>query len=176
MQMKTHIHTFITILFLGIFLPACQKEKTADPEICGQLVHHTNCKNFFKNADAIQAADSISCVEYSYEASGKQLVLKHINAGFNCCPDYLYCTVHLKNDTIIIREHEASSLCDCSCLYDLDMEISGVQARKYQVRFIEPYAGNQEELVFEMDLSEGSSGSFCVTRKLYPWGVSSMAD
>lgn len=174
--MKTKAFFFLWLLIPGIFLTGCQKDKTTNPVISGQIVNSTTCKYFLKNAEIIQVADSVSCVEYSFDVTRNSLALKHINAAFNCCPDYLYCTIQLHNDTILVREYEAAALCLCNCLYDLDIEITGVQPRKYQVRFAEPYAGEQEKLLFAIDLSEQTSGSFCVTRKQYPWGVTSITE
>jgi hypothetical protein len=54
------------------------------------------------------------------------LTLKHVDAGFSCCPDSLYCNIGLKGDTILIQEFEKTAVCKCNCLYDLDIEINGV--------------------------------------------------
>jgi hypothetical protein len=99
------------------------------------------------------------------------LTVKHINAGFNCCPDSLYCKVDLEGDTILIQELENSTLCHCNCLYDLVIEIKGIDLKKYHVKFIEPYVADQNKLLFEIDLTEDSTGSYCVTRQQYPWGI-----
>jgi len=55
-------------------------------------------------------------------------------------------------------------------LFDLDIELKGIDQNKYQVRFVEPYAEGQEQLIFEMDLTSGNEGEYCVVRKGYPWG------
>ena len=174
--MKTHIHPILGILIALIFLTNCEKEKTTGPDFSGRLVYNSTCNNFLKNSEFSGTADSLSCIEYVYDASDQQLTLKHINAGFNCCPDYLYCIIQLQDDTILVREYEAAALCLCNCLYDLDMEISGVQPGKYQVRIMEPYIGDQEEILFGIDLHDHSRGTFCVTRKQYPWGMTSITD
>ncbi|MFA5420089.1 MAG: hypothetical protein WC341_16675, partial [Bacteroidales bacterium] len=62
-----------------------------------------------------------------------------------------------------------STLCKCNCLYDLDIEINGIDAKIYQVEFIEPYSDEQEKIIFELDLTMEKEGSYCVTRKQYPW-------
>ena len=171
--MKTRIHPIPGMLILVILFIGCQKETRTDPDITGRLVHYTSCKYFLKSAETIQVADSLSCIEYAFDPSRNVLAIRHINAGFNCCPGYLYCTIQLQDDTILVREHEAAALCRCNCLYDLDMEISGLEPGTYQVKFVEPYLGDQEPLIFGIDLQEHVNGSFCVTRKHYPWGVTS---
>jgi hypothetical protein len=110
-------------------------------------------------------------VEYNYNETSNKLIFNHINAGFNCCPQGFYCNVSLKNDTIIVEEFENSSLCDCNCLYDLEIELKGVEAKKYQIKFIEPYCGNQAKLEFPVDLASLEQGSYCATRTNYPWGI-----
>jgi hypothetical protein len=87
----------------------------------------------------------------------------------------LYCKIELIGDTIQIQEYETASACRCNCLYDLDIEIEGVDLSKYQIKFVEPYAGDQAELIFWIDLTDEISGSYSVTRKNYPWGVYSMS-
>jgi hypothetical protein len=116
--------------------------------------------------------DSISVVEYTFNPVRNLLTLKHINAGFNCCPDSIYCTITVRGNTILIEEFEKAALCHCNCLYDLEIEINGVEAKKYDLKFIEPYIGDQEEIVFEIDLGKAMNGSYEVNRKQYPWGMS----
>jgi hypothetical protein len=45
-----------------------------------------------------------------------------------------------------------------------------VGSGKYVIRMIEPYSKNQAKIIFSIDLSKNKTGSFCVTRKNYPWG------
>jgi hypothetical protein len=102
-----------------------------------------------------------------------KLSLKHINAGFNCCPGKLTCKVTQSGDSLVIEEFESQAGCNCNCLYDLDIEIKNVTTGKYHIRFIEPYGGEQEKILLDMNLEEHPAGTFCVTRKNYPWGMGS---
>ena len=97
--------------------------------------------------------------------------MKHINAAFNCCPGKIECKISLKGDTIVIEESETSSACDCNCLYDIGFEIKNVEKNTYQVKVIEPYAGNEDRIFFKIILSQNNSGNWCITRKGYPWGL-----
>jgi hypothetical protein len=166
--MKTTLSYLVMALMAGMLVYQCENEKQAESAISGVLVKHSACKSSLKTAEII--ADTLSCLQYQYDAENRKLTVKHVNAGFNCCPDELYCAFSLISDTIVINESEKSALCNCNCLFDLDMEITGVDARKYQVKVIEPYAADIEKLLFEIDLDEEPEGSFCVTRKDYPWG------
>ena len=131
-------------------------------------------KNNLKFSSEIPGAtpDTLSYVEYLYNRDKRKLTLKHINAGFNCCPDSLFCKIELRGDTIVIQEFEKIAGCNCNCLYDMYIELEGIEMREYQIRFIEPYALEQNQLVFSLDLMGCSIGEYSVTRKQYPWGMS----
>ena len=167
--MKTNkiTSTVFIILSLLLFYHCAEKEKTNPGPVTGSLIGNSNCKSDLK-ADT---TTNFSCVEYSYNITSKILIFKHINAGFNCCPEGFYCNVSLKNDTIVIEEFENSSLCDCNCLYDLDIEVKGIESKTYQIKFIEPYCGNQAKIEFGVDLAVLQQDSYCVTRTNYPWGI-----
>jgi len=126
--------------------------------------------NHLKLANAIaETHNSQSCVEFVFDQESKKLSLKHLNAGFNCCPESLWCTVVYRNDTIIVQEYEKSLGCKCNCLYDLNLELEDIEPGKYQLRMIEPYIGTQQSLVCLLDLQTKKQGSFCVSRTNYPW-------
>jgi hypothetical protein len=138
----------------------------------GKLISHSPCKNE-KLADiATDIPDTQSCINYSFDVTAGKLYIAHINAGFNCCPESLYCTISIENDTLIIEEHEEMGLCNCDCLFDLEIEINEIGAGKYPVKIIEPYSYDQEKLDFTIDLAVDPAGSYCVTRNQYPWGQS----
>lgn len=151
-------------------LSSCE-DKKSQVTLNGGLVNHSECKSSKSAMVLSDVPDSVSCVNFIYDEDGKTLFLSHLNAGFNCCPESLYCRIEQKNDTIIIEEFEKSSLCSCNCLFDLDYELTGVEKQIYVIQMIEPYANNQNHLMFEIDLSHVNDGSFCVTRKQYPWGI-----
>lgn len=174
--MKPLIGTCIGVFLIILFVLCCEKEKKDDQHmISGQLTSHSDCKNFLKSgSEMFNTADSFSCIHYTYNPSTNELILQHINAGFNCCPEKLYAQFFMIGNTIVIEEFEAAALCNCNCLFDLNMELKGIAPRKYQVKFVEPYCGNQERLTFIIDLAKDTYGSYCVTRKQYPWGIYSM--
>jgi hypothetical protein len=168
--MKQTIYSVLAGLILMVFVTGC--ETTKELVLSGSLVLHSECKSGARAANQIaDKPDSLSCIEYYFDASSNKLNLNHINAGFNCCPDSLYCNITSSKDTIIIQEFEESFLCNCNCLYDLQIEVNGVKEGKYQIKFIEPYAGGMEPIVFEIDLKKETEGGFCIVRKSYPWGM-----
>ncbi|HEY9122793.1 MAG TPA: hypothetical protein PK252_02335 [Bacteroidales bacterium] len=178
--MKTLITLFITASLIGFAIYSCEKDKANTPQSTfkGQLISKSACKSFLKSTrvitDITNTPDSLVCIGYSFDNSTNKLSIKHINAGFNCCQDTVYCNVSLSVDTILIQEIEQNPKCDCDCLYDLNIEIQGVDAKKYQIKVIEPYVGDQKKILFEIDLTKDKVGSFCVTRKQYPWGMKSL--
>ena len=157
----------IKVLFVILVFVFFSCEKLGIGKSHGKLISHSSCKN----ETAKDESTSESCAEYSYDSGSKILTIAHINTSFNCCPDKLYSDIKVENDTIFIEESEKESGCSCMCLFDINVEIYDIEAKSYFIKFIEPYAGNQEKLIFEIDLSVVTSGSYCVERENYPWRV-----
>jgi hypothetical protein len=155
----------ISYLFKGGPEPDC-------PPTC-ILTNYTGCKGIPK----VNATDSISsdqdCIEYYYDGEGV-LELKHINAGFNCCPDELLADISVEGNIINIEERESlSNPCHCLCLFDLELKIINLEPGEYVISVIEPYVFMEEgKIDFTINLSPSpSSGIYCVKRSIYPWGI-----
>jgi len=167
-----HRHKYLAaILIIAILVFCCENEENRQSDLSGMLVNHTGCKNKKSAGMTTGTPDTLSCIEYSYISSDSTLFIKHINAGFNCCPEKLYCNISLAHDTILVREFEKSALCDCDCLYDLEIEIYGAEVRNYVIIVIEPYCRDHAQLIFSIDLKQETEGTFCVSRTKYPWDV-----
>ena len=169
--MKTARYFILPCLALLLFINACETEKSSVDLQSGKLSKISGCGKLKSSLIEEDTADSLSCIEYSYDAENKKLLLKHINAGFNCCPEKIYGDVGFVDDSVIIQESEKDGLCDCNCLYNLEFELTGISKKAYVVCLIEPYAGDQEEIAIRIDLTENTQGSYCVVRKGYPWGL-----
>lgn len=134
-------------------------------------VNFDTCKTFQKGDATDSTPPNQDCIEYQYDGENV-LSIKHINAGFNCCPDEIKAIVNIEDNIITIKEKEYlySGGCYCLCLFDLDYDISGVSPEVYTIKVIEPYLpeGN-EPLEFTVDLSSSTSGRYCVDRSGYPW-------
>ncbi|MEI6090788.1 MAG: hypothetical protein WCR42_10080 [bacterium] len=169
--MKTFVKIFAIAVTFVALITSCE---TVNPQtgISGKLISNSNCKSNELSVIDSETSDTLSCIEYEYELSEKTLHLKHINAGFNCCPGEITCSAKLNNDTIVVQEFEKSPLCNCDCLFDLDIEISGVEEGKYFIQIKEPYCGEQNKLHLLLDFTMDKEGTVCVTRKQYPWGMS----
>ncbi len=169
--MKKVIYLLLTASFIGAILFSCENDRRI---LVGSITSHSECKSSKAAMTADVTSDTLSCISYLYDASAKKLSITHINAGFNCCPGRLWIESSIESNTVIISEFERAAQCDCNCLFDLNIEIYGLESKTYQVKFKEPYSGDEPHLIFEMDLLNNPEGSFCVTRKHYPWGMSQL--
>jgi len=142
------------------------------PEPVGRLVARTDCKGSGGANTGAPAGPTSSqeCIEFDYDGLSI-LRLKHVNAGFNCCPGTVSADIEISGGTIRITESESSSLCDCSCLYDLSYEIAALAPGVHRISVVGPYQPEEgPPLEFLIDLGHASSGSLCVQRTSYPWG------
>ncbi len=142
-------------------------------EAFGTLINSTGCKHSYSTAlndNKILYRSNEDCIEYEYDGEN-QLILKHINAGFNCCST-ITADIEVREDTIIIRERESGEMCHCLCLYDVDYLIVNIKRRKYKIKVFELCVNeNDEKLEFYIDLSSSFSGKYCVKRDYYPWSI-----
>jgi hypothetical protein len=169
-MMKTN-NVWLIFASVMIFILSCENQQEVNnPGITGKVTNSSECKNFQSEGNKFAEADTFSCVHYLYDPATHNISMNHINSGFNCCPLKIYCEISTSGDTIIIREFEKEQACNCLCLFDLNIELQGINQQNYQLRFIEPYAEGKEPLIFEMDLTSGNEGEYCVVRKGYPWG------
>lgn len=171
--MKNIFLSVISIMIASLLLISCEEStvNSVSGPIEGEVISYTDCKEFKSTFQPEDYNSSISCVTYTYDSGNKKLSLKHINAGFNCCPGVLYCNIQVSGDSIVITEFEEAAQCNCNCLFDLNIEVRGMKMKDYIIRFNEPYCGDQQKLIFDIDLSRVSSGEYCVNRDTYPWGL-----
>lgn len=164
--------TILSILFLLSLLFSCtpEPENPTEMDLTIRLLGNPQCNGVKSDGRIVRTPNSQSCVEYAFDQDNRKLMLKHLNAGFNCCPESLWFVVTYRNDSIVIQEFEKNTGCKCNCLYDLDIEVEGLEPGKYQLCLIEPYLGTQQPLTIELDLLAQKQGSFCVSRNIYPWG------
>jgi hypothetical protein len=170
MKASIYVVLFLGILSFTVFTCGDTNENEST-SLKGEIIDHSDCKTFKSAFDGSETPDSLTCVKYNYDPANSTLSLQHINAGFNCCPESLYCSVELVDDTIIIQEFEKSAMCNCCCLFDLNIELEGVDLKMYTIKFIEPYNNDEDELIFLVNFQYQTSGSFCLVRKTYPWNV-----
>lgn len=159
---------FCLLLFL---LPVigCDREGSLNPAI--NLVSSSVCKEHgLKTIDGNSSGQD--CIQYAW-VTGDTLKIKHINAGFNCCPQGFQVKLKMVVDTLVITESENSNLCDCNCLFDLSYTVTGISKDNWCIRVEEPYIQQpeQKKILFRADLDKTPEGSFCIARTGYPWGT-----
>lgn len=168
--MKRILYLLPASLIIAVLIFSCDKLKIGDQEITSTIRNQPHCKNHVSTkAFDGKINNSMSAIEYSYNAKKMVLSIKHINAGFNCCPGVLSCPVTVGKNSIQITETESEQGCKCLCLYDLIYEITGVPEGKYQIEIKEPYLDDQEAHVFDVNLAESPTGQHIVNRTKYPW-------
>ena len=172
-KISTRGKVAIAVYLTAGLLVAMNCTKHNDPIISEPaitLVEMSDCNFYSVAKPIIDTTFDFDCIEYSYQPAGV-LTLRHINAGFNCCPE-IDIDIEIEGDTIIIRENELLAGCACDCLYNLDLEARGLPPGEYWIRVIEPYVWpDDEQLAFTVNLASEPSGTFCVPRDRYPWGT-----
>lgn len=157
----------VFFLVLAVAFTGCKKE-ALNPGI--RLDKSSECKDFNLKTDPEVGQDK-DCIFYSYQDN--ILTIRHVNAGYNCCPEGFIIHLEVKGDTLLITEKEKSSLCDCNCLFDLDYTLSDIRKGTWWIRVDEQYiqTPEQEKILFEVDLKNEPEGQFCVQRDIYPWRI-----
>ncbi|HEX9916613.1 MAG TPA: hypothetical protein VGB16_02650, partial [candidate division Zixibacteria bacterium] len=139
----------------------------------GNLVGYSDCKTSRIETTTDSTPPNQECIEYQYDGDSL-LLLKHINTGFNCCPDTIIAGINIKDSLITIQESQSleNGGCKCLCLFDLNFEIRNLEPGEYTIKVISPYIHpDEEQLEFSTTLSSSpSSGRYCVERNHYPWG------
>jgi parallel beta-helix repeat protein len=148
----------IAYIFSGGSAPCADCPGTPTGTFLGMGV----CKGSPAALDASGIDELKRCVQWQYNGSGT-LLLKHVNATFNCCPE-IETQVTITENTITIQEIEIEGLCDCNCTYDLDFQISSLPAGEYTINVIEPYV-TSPPLLFTVNLVTTPTGEYCVTSK-----------
>jgi len=140
----------------------------------GILLGYYGCKEFQKWSPTNDTPPDQDCIEYQYDGTSV-LLLKHVNAGFNCCPDEILADITIEDNTVTIEEDESLEItggCFCLCLFDVDYGISNLPSGEYTIRINGLYLEEGDEILeFTVDLASSPSGSFCVYRDHYPWGI-----
>lgn len=155
---------------LALASAGCNLSPAGDP--IGRLTARTGCKSVSpqgaQSAEPFQI-ENRECVEYDYDGKSV-LLLRHVNAGFNCCPGEISASFLISGGEIRIKEKESSSLCDCLCLFDIAYEFVNLRPGLYRITVVGPYQPEGDPpLEFLADLGGPTSGAFCVDRTRYPW-------
>ena len=141
------------------------------PCLAGKVLAKTGCKTFPQEDEV---PPNLDCIQYEYDG---QLVLKikHLNAGFNCCPDTITADIEVEGNVITVSERESTEVhggCDCLCLFNVEYQVNHVLPGVYTIKFVEPYLPEGDDtLEVTVELTSEVFGEFCVSRTDYPWGT-----
>jgi hypothetical protein len=142
--------------------------------VVGVMLGYFGCKQPAKVSLPDSTPPNQDCIQYQYDGAGI-LLLKHVNAGFNCCPDEILGDVTITGNHITLTETESlepSGGCFCLCLFDVDYQISDLPPGEYTITVNQLYLQpGTQTLEFTVDLVSSPSGSYCVQRDDYPWGI-----
>ena len=89
-------------------------------------------------------------------------------------PDEILADIGIQGNVITIQEDESlepGGGCDCLCLFDMDYRIDNLPPGEYVIRVYGMYLLGAEILEFTVDLASSPSGTHCVYRDHYPWGI-----
>ncbi len=154
----------LTILSLAIY--SCNP--TDEPDVIPVIEIKAEFGDCLENNIKVVDDTLETIIEYTYQDN--VLNIKHLQAGFNCCFDYILVRIEVKDNVIYIKERDINPNCHCLCLRDIYYEIEDIAPGQYQVRVSEPYLPeNDAEIIFNVDLKEFTSGSEGFVRTMYPW-------
>jgi len=138
------------------------------PPPSGTMEPLTGCKTE-GTAAASESADQ-SCIAWEYDGES-QLVIRHINAGLNCCPEG-QAEVTVSEGVITVDETTIDGLCDCLCLFDVSFLVVSLPPGEYTIVVDEPLWSEPGEMFeFTVDLNASPTGMVCTDRNRYPWGT-----
>jgi hypothetical protein len=169
---KLSISGVMICLGLMVNTVGCKKSSEVTPS--STLLQSNGCKQFLANTsgelDEFAPGQHEDCLEYQYNGTDT-LVVRHINAGFNCEPGEITADIEFNGNVITITERESQQAADCLCLFDLDYEIINLAPGEYTLRVIGLYV-HADDLVLEftLQLLSETSGNYCLQRNYYPWG------
>jgi hypothetical protein len=133
--------SFLSIILVMVFMFTSCKESSIASEIVasGIIVNFEGCKEFNTSPGvlAYQIEKNKECIEYEYN-SRNTLYIKHINAGFNCCPGEIVADIDIENNEIIIIEKETNPSCYCQCLFDVNYKFIYIAPDVYTIKIIGP--------------------------------------
>jgi hypothetical protein len=172
--MINHKKAFVLLFgILCLFFTGCEKSVMAPESPSeGILIGYEGCKTHSQSSGSKTGLipSSKECLEYEYDQNFI-LHLKHINAGFNCCPKKIYADITISGNTITIEEKEQEEGCFCLCLFDVKYQILNLNPGEYTIKITGPCLEEQDPAAeFNLKLHSPCSGVYCIDRTHYPWG------
>ncbi len=161
---------YLIFAALTLMTVACNNTDPNPGDPIGEYKNRSDCKYNDIKLMAEGFDSTRECIQYKYVDN--TLMITHVNAGLNCCPEPMNATVTVKDGVITIDETRAANNCKCLCLYDVNYTVNELPAGTYiiEAKSMTDLAGD-DELKGTVDLVKNPEGSFCVARTHYPWGL-----
>jgi hypothetical protein len=101
---------FVSAVLMLFLFAGCQKKSTeSGTKPAGKLMNMSGCNTFDEGNTATDVPSNQDCIEYVLDEDNV-LLIKHINAGFNCCPE-IKTEIEVRDNVITIKEIETSGNC-----------------------------------------------------------------
>lgn len=156
------ILSLVISLVVGLlfFNAGCKKSESSAPDPVGAFGGYTGCiqGDSSQRAGVLTDTPVQECVVLHYDGNGN-LDIDHMNALFNCCPGEIHGEVQINGHTIVIREDETQAGCHCNCHYNLEFQVTNLQAGNYTIQ-VACFDGRVLEFSFILS-SDTSSTSHC---------------
>ena len=172
------ILSIVSMSTLVFMFTSCNEIEQGEPtcefpflnEKAGRIINHTECKNTVGEIQELISASN-ECVTYNYSMNYQVVLLTHINAGFNCCPEKISASYYFPGDTIKIMEKQAKAGCRCNCLYDINYEIRNIKPGIYHLEIYGPITDgiNKPQFSCVLNIPNDIDSTFCNFRGFYPW-------
>lgn len=157
----------MTLVFSAV-LWSCDKPGTDWPQPVVVVMPNDGCNSIGEKSDHLPSDQSCLYVNYLNDSI---LEIRHMNAGFNCCPEAIVVDCELRGDTLFIFESETGGVCDCNCLYDVDYYIMNIPPGDYIISVDEHLVREDDSKIeFQISLPNFNQLDNCVQRRYYPWG------
>lgn len=170
-KMKNNYLIILLIIHLVFTISCNNNSNNNSNSIESKIIAHTECKNSNKSRIETSNNDTITSIEYNYNQTNNELILKHTNTAFNCCVTELYSNTTTEGNLIVIKELEKSENCKCLCLYDINIKLTNIKKDKHIIQIDELYDDKTDIIKFEIDLNKSIAGRIDYIRKYYPWGI-----
>ena len=125
---------FIACAFALVIIGCTGEKQVADGAIKLDNFTHSSCKKLTGTVPMDNVGKPIPTdgeyIEYEADNDGN-LIIKHVNAVFNCRPESLRASLTEADGEITLNETEVDGQADCFCPYDLNFKIGKLTNRKY---------------------------------------------
>lgn len=131
---------FIACAFALVIIGCTGEKQVADGAIKLDNFTHSSCKDRVATVPMDYVGKPIPTdgeyIKYEADNDGN-LIIKHVNAVFNCRSESLRASLTEADGEITLNETEVDGQADCFCPYDLNFKIGKLTNRKYTLTVLQ---------------------------------------